>query len=313
MPEEINDVGRLLKLERQRKSETLEMVHEATKIPIDSLKAIEEGYKVRMLSSFYYKNFVRLYAQYLGMDAQKLVALIPSEKTVVNEVVNPKASGSLAKSARKSAGRPAAKTAPAALVGILFSRQVAGVLALIFVFLFLVGACFGVGIMIKRFFNGQTKAREATVKTVTSAKAVPAARLPVKPVTKPVVQEIKPVVKPIPVKVEVPSAVKVEVPPPAKAAPVAVAPKMTDSVVVTVRAKSNSWLVVRLDGNVNFQGVLKKGNSETWTARKVIEISGNDMDLLEFEVNGKTVGRLSRRDVKGKKIRVTSQGLSVEK
>lgn len=310
MTEEINDVGRLLKLERQRKLETLEMVHEATKIPIDSLKAIEEGYKVRMLSSFYYKNFVRLYARYLGMDAQKLVDLIPSEKIVVDEAFNAKAGGSLAKSSIKSAVRPAANTAPVGFAGFLFSRKFAGVIALILVLLILVGSCFWAGVMIKRFFSAQTKTREATVKPANSVKAAPEVKSPVKPVVKTVAQEIKPVVKPIPVKVEAPAAVKVEVPPPVKAA---VAAKMADSVVVTVRAKSNSWLVVRLDGNVNFQGVLKKGNSETWTARKVIEISGNDMDLLEFEVNGKNVGRLSRRDVKGKKIRVTSQGLSVEK
>lgn len=298
MTEEINDVGRLLKLERQRKLETLEMVHEATKIPIDSLKAIEEGYKVRMLSSFYYKNFVRLYARYLGMDAQKLLDLIPSEKIVVDEAFN-------AKSARKNAGRPAANTAPVGVAGFLFSRKFAGVIALILGLLILVGSCFWAGVMIKRFFGAQTKTREATVKPANFVKAASEVKSPVKPLVKTVAQEIKPVVKPIPVKVEASDAVK--------ASSVAVAAKMADSVVVTVRAKSNSWLVVRLDGNVNFQGVLKKGNSETWTARKVIEISGNDMDLLEFEVNGKTVGRLSRRDVKGKKIRVTSQGLSVEK
>lgn len=303
MTEEINDVGRLLKLERQRKSETLEMVHEATKIPIDSLKAIEEGYKVRMLTSFYYKNFVRLYARYLGMDADRLVSLIPSEKGLVSEDVVSRKKASLPIRSGKSPKPSVAGIDFSGMAGILSSRKFAGVVSLVIVFLFLVAGCFWAGAGIKRLLKRQTSPRQTEIKTPSAVKAE----------SKPEPLPVKPLVKPVPVKAQTPVPVKAEAPAAVKAVTTPTTDKAMDTVVVTIRARSNSWLVVRLDGNINFQGILKKGNSETWTARKVIDISGNDMDLLEFEVNGKNVGRLSRRDVKGKKIRVTAQGLTVEK
>ncbi|MBF0485777.1 MAG: helix-turn-helix domain-containing protein, partial [Candidatus Omnitrophica bacterium] len=79
MSEQPKDIGVFLKAERERQGLSLDMIHEATKIPIDSLKAIEEGYKVRTLSPFYFKSFVRLYAQYLNLDPNVLLAGTPLE------------------------------------------------------------------------------------------------------------------------------------------------------------------------------------------------------------------------------------------
>src|ERR1039457_1924227 len=58
----------MLKNTREAKGLTLEIVHEATKIPMDSLRAIEEGYSVRILSPFYYRGFIKIYAEFLGLD-----------------------------------------------------------------------------------------------------------------------------------------------------------------------------------------------------------------------------------------------------
>ena len=58
----------ILKDTRTAKGLTLELVHEATKIPMDALKAIEEGYSVRILSPFYYRGFIKIYAEFLGLD-----------------------------------------------------------------------------------------------------------------------------------------------------------------------------------------------------------------------------------------------------
>ncbi len=58
----------LLKTTREAKGLTLDIVHEATKIPLDALKAIEEGYSVRMLTPFYYRGFLKIYAEFLGLD-----------------------------------------------------------------------------------------------------------------------------------------------------------------------------------------------------------------------------------------------------
>jgi hypothetical protein len=63
-----NSKPSILKNTREAKGLTLEIVHEATKIPMDALRAIEEGYSVRILSPFYYRGFIKIYAEFLGLD-----------------------------------------------------------------------------------------------------------------------------------------------------------------------------------------------------------------------------------------------------
>ena len=53
-----NEKLSILKSTRMARGLTLEIVHEATKIPMDALRAIEEGYSVRILSPFYYRGFI---------------------------------------------------------------------------------------------------------------------------------------------------------------------------------------------------------------------------------------------------------------
>src|SRR5580692_7322301 len=71
---------------------TLEIVHEATKIPMDALKAIEEGYSVRILSPFYYRGFIKIYAEFLGLDVKEMYrqyGLDEPAKPVPSAVVPP--------------------------------------------------------------------------------------------------------------------------------------------------------------------------------------------------------------------------------
>ncbi|MCX5680719.1 MAG: DUF4115 domain-containing protein [Candidatus Omnitrophica bacterium] len=72
--------GHILKKAREAKGITLEAVQDATKIPLDSLKAIEEGYRVRTLTDFYYRAFVKLYAKYLGVEVGSIIEGYKEEK-----------------------------------------------------------------------------------------------------------------------------------------------------------------------------------------------------------------------------------------
>src|SRR6185503_5664376 len=65
--------GAILKRIREERGLSVEVVHEATKIPMDSLRAIEEGYTVRTLSEFYYRSFVKIYANYLEIDINSVL------------------------------------------------------------------------------------------------------------------------------------------------------------------------------------------------------------------------------------------------
>jgi len=71
--EEKQSSGMKLKTTREEKGYTLETIHEATKIPLDVLRAIEEGYTVRTLSPFYLKGFLKMYAKYLDVDINDII------------------------------------------------------------------------------------------------------------------------------------------------------------------------------------------------------------------------------------------------
>ena len=82
---------------------------------------------------------------------------------------------------------------------------------------------------------------------------------------------------------------------------------------LTVRATKSGWLQVKADGQVVFQSTLKKGAAEAWSAADEIELSGKNINLLEFELNGKMLGALGPSDRGAKRVVFTKDGLSVKK
>src|SRR5665213_2145982 len=92
----------ILKDTREAKGLTLDIVHEATKIPLDALKAIEEGYSVRSLSPFYYRGFIKIYAEFLGLDVGETYKQYGLDET-------PKSTTSATVSVKSNASRKVAK------------------------------------------------------------------------------------------------------------------------------------------------------------------------------------------------------------
>ncbi len=339
--EKINDVGIILKTERESRGLTLEVIQEATKIPIDSLKAIEEGYKIRTLTAFYYKSFVRLYALHLGLDPLPILAMIPSYQSV-NKVVSVERSSAVEKSDVSKinivAGHPQPVHWQAAIPFVLLGLAAILVAGGLFVVVKAVAGKVSTAIAEERAKPRatvkKTKVEKAPIKSIKVEKTEKITKVEpgekitkieksVKPVKveavaraeKPVrVEKIIPVEKPTAesVQAEVPVAViepkKVET---VESSVEKV--KVASKVSLTVRATVTAWLTVKSDGSVVFKGSLKKGNAESWSASKKIEISGKEVDQLEYEVNGKTIGKLSRRDSKARRVVVTPEGLSVEK
>src|ERR1700691_55398 len=91
----------ILKNTRLAKGLTLEIVHEATKIPMDALRSIEEGYSSRILSPFYYRGFIKIYAEFLGLNVAEMYkeygldqpAKPTSSATVAAKKANPAGGG----------------------------------------------------------------------------------------------------------------------------------------------------------------------------------------------------------------------------
>lgn len=302
-----------MKATREAKGISLETVHEATKIPMDALKAIEEGYTVRRISSFYLKGFMKMYAEYLSVNVKDIS---PDTAQGKKQSVRPAAPSS----AEFDLEQWMAKT---------FTRRrkqqivvVVGILLCFFIF-------FKIITFFTRKGPAPAKAKKAKVDPVAvrpkavdtkaakakEAKDVKAEKEDVIALENIRMGEIVKIGKP---SVKTPQTHEAAKEVPAQTA--AVVPQPTTAaqadqkkITLTARAKKDSWLRVKSDGAVVFQSTLSKGSVETWLARERIEISGKNINQLEFELNGKLIGALARRDFGAKNIIVTKDGLSVGK
>ncbi len=282
----------LLKEARQAKGLTLDIVHEATKIPLDALKAIEEGYSVRMLTPFYFKGFIKIYAEFLGLDVaqvfehygldqkQPVKPSVPIGKMVLKDT-QPNPFAVFAKSVMT----------PANLMGM-------------FKFIVVILCIWGL-----------LKVGGCAVKAVQQwPKSKPQAKV-VKPkvVKKPVAKEMKAPEKVKAVDEELNREEKIkkeEAPTPDK---VMAMSNDKDSVELAIRASRDSWVQVKADGKIVLQMTMKKGAMESWTAKETIELSGKNINDLEMEVNGKHVGALGHSERRAKKVIITKDGLTVKK
>lgn len=290
--------GTLLKSTREARGISLRVVHEATKIPMDVLRAIEEGYTVRTLAPFYLKGFIKMYAEYLKINVQDIH--IEERKQE-----RPTVSVSKSRVAPPSPSPVETLDLEQWFAGVFTHRrkQQIAILAVAFIaffFLFKIITFFTHN-RPKPVVKAQIKKEKpAVAKSASVASATP---------------EKKPQASTSGVKASETTAVAVKTSPKTTSAPVpqASAPtaQLDREIMLTVRAKKDSWLRVEADGVTVFQSALTRGKSETWLAHDKIEISGKNMQQLEFELNGKLIGALSRRDYKAKKILITREGLSV--
>ena len=279
--------GQILKEARAVKGVTIEAAHDATKIPMDVLRAIEEGYTVRTLSSFYLAGFIKMYAQYLGVDVQDVLVAEEHHEEKLPEV---KPQRRLGEEIEDRATQVFSQERQRLVVKII------GGLLLVFMVV-KIGGCLQQG---RRDGSARKKKLERIRKVQMERMA--AARKKEEP-------KKKAVVVPSP---KAPPPMKKEVPKKKKAA----APKKEkkpDKVHLIVKAGERGWLQVKVDGVLVFQSVLKQGVSETWEAKKEIEISGKSIHDLTYILNGKELKGLGRSDRNARRVVITPKGLSVKK
>ena len=283
--------GHFLKETRQAIGISLETVHEHTKIPLDALRAIEEGYTVKMLSTFYQRAFVKIYAKYLGIDVKEVIAdfkevkvlpFTPSSSKPFNKIGEPKKVETPKTEIKnveitKSESIDFKKRVDEFLTPQRKQQLILGIVVLIGLF-FIVKV---LGWVVHKIKTRPNVTKEAVVKPKPNPAAAP----------KPQTQTPKPVVT----------------------APVAGVKTVTESVLVTVRAKKNNWMRVKADGKVVFESQLRAGSVETWKGNQKIEIAGKNLGELEFEINGKMIGTLTRKERQAKELMITKDGLTVTK
>ncbi len=305
--------GAILKQKRLAKGIPIETVHEATKVPLDVLRAIEEGYTVKVLSPFYFKGFLKIYANYLEVNYDEILREYEKKQS--------------AKKVEQKDSRP--KRNLWQDISKAFDREkqiqvltLIGVIIALFVFVKVVSAVVNKiksvkkeRVSVAKPIKKNKKQEDKKVKKDTSdkkeekivEKKEAVKKLEEAPVV-PIKEESNVVAKaeeiiaknPQPENSNAASEQKETTP-----------EKVNKKITLTVRAKKTTWMTVKQDGQVVFRSTLKLGTVETWMADKSIELSGKNISDLELELNGKSIGVLGKKSRQANTIVITKDGLSV--
>jgi len=272
-----NNKSSVLKNAREAKGLTLEIVHEATKIPMDALRAIEEGYSVRILSPFYYRGFIKIYSEFLGLNVGEMYkeyGLDQAPKAASSSTVQVKPS-------REPAGPNLFLEQLQEWAAFVFKPKTLKLILKGIAFLVLILLLFKMAGCVAAHMHKKVEPKVRVYNDVDEERSAP-------------------VPAPAPVAV----AVKHEI---------VQAPSDDHKVEVAVRAIKSTWIQVKTDGSVVFQMTLSKGSMENWSADSRIELSGKDIEQLDMEVNGRHIGPLGGGERRIRKVVITPEGLTVKK
>jgi len=81
-------------------------------------------------------------------------------------------------------------------------------------------------------------------------------------------------------------------------------------VILTLKSNEDAWMKTKVDGNVVFEGILKKGETKKWSASDEIDLWVGRAESLSFTINGKFIGQIGRGRIKS--IQILRYGLKVE-
>ena len=85
MSEEVKKIGEMFKTRRKELNLSLKEVENSTSIRTNYLEAIEESDHEQFLSSVYTTGFIKQYANFLGLDADKIIQEHPEVFNLENE------------------------------------------------------------------------------------------------------------------------------------------------------------------------------------------------------------------------------------
>lgn len=287
-------VGMILKETRVSKDISLDDASKYTKIHLNILKSIEND-DFAALGTIYAKSFLRLYAEYLGLNKDDVVRRFQALTGDTETVRRPKAASSRTPASGAGPFVPKIGFAGKFLRGINFKLVFGAILAL----------CVVIGLV---------KIIKAHHKEPVSVVKVPVVRKGV--VKKTVVASSLKVPKAAASPAVVAESLKsvgMKRSPSASQTSHATAFRSPEKLVLVVRAKEKSWLQVKADGNIVFSNVLKKTAAETWSANDRIELWMGNAGGLELEFNGRFLGKIGRPGQILKRVVLTKSGLSIQR
>lgn len=276
--------GAMLRETRESKGISLEEASRATHIHVNVLKKIE-GDDFFSIGMVYAKGFLKIYAEFLGLDKGDIV-----ERFAGAVPVSQRTRGSQ-KVILPGTTVPSAETNPFSAAWERVASWIKNIDAKIVVIVVLCVVVFWGFRTLLRAIGRRNAQKPVASQVRVSEKAL-------------AVAEKKSVVEP---KKKAASAA------PDKKAVSAPAPLVAEKVVLVVRARAKTWLQVKVDGRVVFQSVLARGAAESWTAAKKIEMMIGNAGAVELELNGRILERIGRPGQTLKHVVVTRNGLTVNK
>lgn len=301
--------GSFLKEARLTKNISIEEVSKHTKIHPNILKAIEAE-DVQSLGSVYARSFIKIYAEYLGLDKEDIVRRFDGLKTG--------AESSFARDSRQAAaplvfkGESFLSDTTEWLIRILKKIPWGRIFVIVLVLFIFLGvfkfvqnrrkrpalSALSEKIELSKTLNKKPflvqKQKKKTGAGVSQTKKVPSPAI-VSELTTPTVVKFQEESK-------APSILK---------APVS--KQEVEKIILVLRAKEKTWLQVKVDGKIVFQGILAKGVAESWQAKEKIELWLGNAGVVQLEMNGRLLEKIGRPGQTLKHVVATKAGLSIEK
>ncbi|MBI4353210.1 MAG: helix-turn-helix domain-containing protein [Candidatus Omnitrophica bacterium] len=268
-------VGNVLKEARDKKAVTLEEVHAKIKIHPRILKDLEEGRFEKLPGPVFVKNFIRSYAEFLGLDPAELLAAYEKQMQKGPEPTL------FIKPAEPRLWPWRSHFSPVKILrGGLIGLVVLG-------FLLFTGKMW-----IRVTSNFAASKKQSSLAAASLPGMVRQAHHEKeRPDSRKAADEGKKLLR-SPVQGNFPKL-----------------PQKT-ALQLKIKAMDNVWLRVTCDGKVLFQSILMRGASETWTAKDQIEIWTGNASNMSLSLNGRSLGTLGRGVIR--KLTIDREGARID-
>ncbi|AKG24840.1 RodZ domain-containing protein [Calothrix sp. 336/3] len=240
--EQLKEIGEHLRKVREEKSIRLEQIAAQTLIRLIFLQALEEGRFEDLPEPIFVQGFIKRYGDALGLEGTTL-----AKNFAINFFLLDSDSQNISVSSKPSFHIP---------LIVPYS-------------LLLAAASLGLFYLLNLQQRNEQVSQTKTVRTIAKSpqKPVTTPKAPVEPQT--IVSPTAPIASPPVVSTASPTVPPLNTPTPESTS-------ANTPVEVTLQLQEQSWLRIKIDGKIAFEGVMNKGDKKTWNAQKELTIrSGN--------------------------------------
>ena len=295
--EKLREIAQQLIAAREAQGMPLEEVATKTFIPIRTLKALEAAETFKLPEPIFVQGFIKRYAKLVGLDGDALSKQIPLDQTpiAVNIVKEPAARALVPPINKRvsldepSADRPResifSKLAPTTTPTTDRSSTPLGPADRPAWLIPALAGLVGFGCVVSAIALMSNRPQPVT--TTPSPSASPKAKPSVKP-SPTVAATVLPIA--IPSESPSPEPSPIASPSPSPSPIVTPSPSQnptTGPVNVGLNLSDESWVEVKADGKVVFEGTMAKGSNQNWSAQKEIEVTSGNAGAVTVSQNQK--------------------------